>query len=156
MSSLFVSILPAQAVDKIESDDPVDRLARMAVLEDGCPQGWVLPASRQSRPDIDGDGVADFILTGQAECDATLPDKDGNPALTCGTAGCPTEIWISVDTGTWSLDWSGVVHGVQWSKDNATLTVIQHHLACSNGVETGCVETLKWHDGQSQSIARNW
>ena len=97
--------------------------------------------------DINGDGVKDYILDyGYFDCDGFV--------MFCGTGGCQTQVFASLDDGSYALVLDEQVRKLKFRKvkGRPAMVIDLHGGQCGRGGPNACGMTLYWN-GQKFSPA---
>src|SRR5262245_23978743 len=117
--------------------------------KDCAPQKAVFKTGFMSSKDVNGDGVADYILDyGNFAC--------GDMAsLYCGSAGCSTEVIVSMPGGGFNQVFSDNVRGMSFKAvgGKPAMLLDLHGSACGRSGAEACRKTLYW-DGSRFAAKR--
>ena len=94
-----------------------------------------------TRKDVNGDGVLDYVLDyGHARCEPT-------GTTSCGSAGCLTQVFASLDDGTFVKALDENVQDVQFRrvKGRPAMVMGLHGTACGRSGAAQCGTTLYWN-----------
>jgi hypothetical protein len=138
---LGFALLPVAAFGQF-SNLPPNIQAAIQESEKSCDEGHLTFKPKfVERRDVNGDGIRDYILNyGETEC-------GGSAMHFCGTGGCSTQVFASLDDGSFVMVLDENVRGLQFRRlsGRPAMIVDVHGAACGRVGAESCRKTLYWN-----------